>query len=147
MLCHVPAFRQKRAEYSAVAVSGLDHEPFERRGHADGRQRDVHQVAWNDGRGRVHRQPVRARYALHVFRPVTRVPGCHVRARDLQHFVSDGPGTGSLDQQQQQHRDHRPRDRRYDCPGRRLRPRTKGFQRHRGYHGTIRYDIMSPLPR
>jgi len=134
MLCRVPAFRQKRAQHPAVVVPGLHHEPLERHGDADGRERDVHQVAWNHGRGRVHYQPVRARHALHVFRPVTRVPGRHVRARDLQHLVGDGPDAGSLDQQQQHH--HRPRGHRHDFPQRRRRrTRTTGLHRHRGYRG------------
>lgn len=133
MLCHVPALRQKRAYRLVIAVPGLDHEPFERCAHVDGRKRDVHQVAWNQGRRRVHLQPVRTRHALRVFRLITRVPGRHVLARDLQHIVGDGPGAGSLDHNQQQ-RHHR----RYDCPGRDRRLRTTGLHCHGDYRGTVR---------
>jgi len=99
VLLRVPARRQKRTDHLAVGVASLHHEPFERQDRADGRERDVHQVAGHYGRGRVHRQPIRARRALRVFRSVTRMSGRHVRARDLQHVVGDGPGAGNPDQE------------------------------------------------
>jgi len=130
MLSRVPARRQKRTDHLAVEVAGLHHESFERQDRADGRERDVHQVAGHHGRGRVNRQLVRARHTLRVLRLVTRVSGRHVRARDLEHVVGDGPGAGSPDQEHQQQR----HDRLY---GRGRHTCATGFCRHRDYRAVL----------
>jgi len=134
MLSRVLARRQKRADRLAVEVAGLHHEPFERQGPVDGRERDVHQVSGDHGRGWVHRQLVRARDALRVLRLVTWVSGRHVRARDLELVVGDGPGADQEHQQQRRGRLH----------GRSRHTCATGFCRHRDYravlNGIIIYD-------